>query len=72
MHQGLLVKVPGPPGGGAPPSALRYLPLQEVAPELLEVVQVQTSPMLGREHLVKVNVSTRGAEAIPPPWALPP
>lgn len=52
-----------------PPS---YLPLQEVAPELLEVVQVEASPMLGMRHLVKVNVPRREEEAILPTPAMPP
>lgn len=39
----------------APPKAPLYLPLPEVAPELLEVVKGQASPMLEMAHLVKVS-----------------
>lgn len=53
----------------SPPSPPLYLPLLEVAPELLEVVQGQASPMLGMGHLV--NVPKRGAEALPSPSSPP-
>lgn len=43
-----------------------------MAPELLEVVQGQASPMLGMGQLVKVNVPRREAEAVLPTQALPP
>lgn len=54
------------------PSSPPYLPLQEVAPELLEVVQGQASPMLGMGHLVKLNIPRREAEFPTSPSSLNP
>lgn len=46
---------------GGPPT---YLPHQQVAPELLEMVEGQTWAMLWVEIQVKINVPRRGRETL--------